>query len=340
MKKLDLKKIMIIAEAGINHNGSFEIAAKMVEEASKAGADAVKFQNFKTEDFIFDKSLTFSYLCGGKKVTESMWDLCKRCELKRQWLPELKKICNKNGIAFLSTPTSNSGVNDLVKIGVSMLKNGSDFLNHVELLRYMGSTGIPVIISTGMADKAEIQDAIDAVQISGKSQVILMHCTSSYPTPIRDVNLGRMAALQEVFGLPVGFSDHTEGCFAAIQAAALNARIIEKHFTLDHSLPGPDHWFSLLPGQLKDYVDNIRDAEKRMGNCEIVPAQSEKKHLKEFKLGLIASRDLPKGRVLKKSDFVIAKPCNGLTPKEANLVTGKRLELNIKKGTCLSWEHF
>ena len=336
----DNRQVLIIAEVGLNHNGNLDLAVRSIEEAAKAGADAVKFQNYRTEDFIFDMSLTYTYLSQGKEVTESMWDLCKRCEMKREWLPRLKKICDTLGVEFMSTPTSESGVDDLINVGVTMLKNGSDYLTHLPLLKYMGSTGATVIISTGMADSSEVQDAIDVVCSGGKSNIILMHCTSAYPTKASDVNLNRMIALQDVFKVPVGFSDHTIGSSAAIQAITLGASILEKHFTLDHNLPGPDHWFSVNPSEFRKYVEDVREAELRMGRKSIEPANSEKNIRDEFRLSLIASKDLYIGQILSSSDFVISKPGYGLSPKETERVVGRELVKDISKGMPLQWSYF
>lgn len=334
------REVFIIAEVGLNHNGNLDLAVRAIEEAAKAGADAVKFQSYRTEDFIFDRSLTYTYLSQGKEVTESMWDLCKRCEMKREWLPLLKQICDTLGVEFMATPTSESGVDDLIDVGVSMLKNGSDYLTHLPLLKYMGSTGATVIISTGMADSYEVQDAINAVRSCGKSNILLMHCTSTYPTNESDVHLNRMVALQEMFNVPVGFSDHTIGSSAAIQAVTLGASILEKHFTLGHDLPGPDHWFSVDPSEFGQYVEDVREAELRMGRKSIEPANSEKNNRDEFRLSLIASKDLAVGQILSSEDFVIAKPGSGLPPKEAEKVIGKELVKSVNKGTPLQWIYF
>ena len=336
----DKNTVFIVAEAGINHNGDFGIAARMVKKAAEVGVDAVKFQSFSTEDFIFDKSLKYTYRINNKYVTESMWDLCKRCEMKKDWLPKLKKLCDDYGIVFLSTPTSESGVEDLINVGVKILKNGSDYLSHLPLLKYMGSTNIPIIISTGMAYKSEVQDAIDAVRAGGKSPIFLLHCTSAYPTNSSDVNLRRMIALKKAFKLPVGFSDHTIASSAAIQSISLGACILEKHFTLSHSMNGPDHWFSLTPAELRRYVDDIRKAEKRMGSSKIEPANCEVVNRNSYRLSLIAKSDVIKGQILKSQDFIIAKPGLGLSPRDIKKVLGKRLIKSVKKGRPLKWQHF
>lgn len=344
MKKSDLatcnEQALIIAEVGLNHNGNLSLAMESVKSAAKAGADVVKFQNFKTEDFISDKSLTYTYFSEGREITESLWDICKRCELKREWLPQLKSMCDDSGVTFLSTPTSESGVKDLIDLGVEIIKNGSDYLTHLPLLKYMGATGKVVIISTGMADESDVRDAVEAVRLAGNSPIVLMHCTSSYPTKVADVNLNRMVALRERFSLPVGFSDHTKGSAAAIQAVALGACMLEKHFTLDNNLPGPDHWFSASPSDLEQYISDVRAAEIRMGTKKIEPTDTEKINRKEFRLSLIASRNLAAGEKLCARDFVISKPGSGLAPKEAEKVVGRGIARDIIKGTPLQWEHF
>lgn len=334
------KHTFIIAEVGLNHNGNLELAIKSIQAAAKAGANAVKFQNYATEDFITDKSLSYTYMSMGKEVTEAMWDLCKRCQMQREWLPRLKGLCDDLEVVFLSTPTSESGVKDLINVGVKLLKNGSDYLTHLPLLRYMGASGATVIISTGMADESDVQDAVDAVRSGGNSPIVLMHCTSSYPVKDADVNLNRMIALRERFGYPVGFSDHTIGPDAAVQAVTLGASMLEKHFTLDHNLPGPDHWFSATPLELEQYVSAVRKAEQRMGKKNIEPTDTEKIDRKEFRLSMLASRDLPKGHTLGEQDYVISKPGTGLPPKAASEVVGRTLSTNVVKDTPLLYEHF
>ena len=329
----------IIAEAGINHNGDLKLALDMVKKAAIAGADAIKFQNFDTKDFIFDRSVSYTYQNKNRQITERLWDICKRCEMQKGWVRKLKRASDKIGIEFICTPTSKAGVKELVSSGVGILKNGSDYLYHTPLLEYMGSTGLLILISTGMAYENEIQDAIDAVKRGGKSPIVIMHCTSSYPTDIENTNLNRITSIKKRFNLPVGFSDHTEGFLAAIEAVALGATVFEKHFTLDPDMPGPDHRFSLNPSGFKMYVQEIRKAKKRLGKGAIKPAASEKQNRNNYMLSLIAKRCIKKGKVLKLGDFVIAKPGTGLPPKEINNVIGKRLVRNIQKGTPLKWEY-
>jgi len=329
----------IIAEVGINHNGDYDLAVKSVEEAAKTGVDAVKFQSFRTEDFIFDKKLKFTYQSQGVTKTESMWDLFKRTEMGDDWIPKLKTICDRHGLDLLSTPTNQAGIDQLVEAGVKMLKNGSDYLSHISVLELMGKTGLPVVMSTGMAEAIEIREAIEAVRRGGSSEVILLHCTSVYPTKPSDTNLRRMIALQGEFGVRVGFSDHTVGSQAAVQAVTLGACILEKHFTLDHDLPGPDHWFSLDPGEMKTYVKHIRDAEQNLGSAEIRPALSEKDACRENKLSIRVRHDMAAGQEISAEDLTVARPADGLPPKEFNNLIGKTLTKNIGKGSAVTFDH-
>ena len=338
IKNLLGKKPYIIAEAGINHNGDLNLAIDLVKAAAKSGASAIKFQNYLTEDFIFDKSLQFTYQSQGNEVTESMFDLCKRCEMNPKWIPELKRLSDDLGIDFLSTPTNIDGINDLMDVGVKMLKNGSDFLNHLPLLSQMSSTGLPIIMSTGMANKSEIRDAVQAVKTSGSSPIILLHCTSLYPTQIEDVNLNRMVTLKNTFDVPVGFSDHTRGSRAAIQALSLGACLFEKHFTLDHNSIGPDHWFSLDPDGLKKYVNDILDANTRLGSDKIEPSKGEANSCYEFRLSIRAKHDLKKGSMLSDDDLVFAKPYDGLAPKELPRIIGQILIKDIRRGDSIKWD--
>ncbi len=323
---------LIIAEIGINHNGSYEIAKKSISAAAKCGVGAVKFQNYSTEDFLSDKKLLYTYSKKGKNITESLWDICKRNEFKKKWLIPLKRLCDDHGLLFISTPTSERGVLDLVRAGVKIIKNGSDYLTHIPLLRFMGRTGAVVILSTGMADHGDIREAIRAVTERGDRQIVLLHCVSNYPTADKDVNLRRMLALKKRYKLPTGFSDHTCGWSAAVQAVTLGACVIEKHFTIDKSLSGPDHWFSADPKEMGILVREVRSAELRMGKSDIKPADSESGVVKKYRVGLVASRDLQKGGILIDKDIAIRKPASGILPRDIRMCIGKRLTKDLGQG--------
>ena len=315
-----------------DRDAQFRKISDCVIAAQQAGQPTISVDSKKKEN-------VGNYKNNGKEITERLWDMCKRCEMKEGWIKKLKKASDDIGIELISTPTSNAGVKELVDVGLGLLKNGSDYLYHTPLLEYMGSTGLPVLISTGMAYENEIQDAVDAVKRGGKSPIVIMHCTSSYPTDDSNTNLNRMVSLKSKFKLPVGFSDHTEGFLAAIEAIALGATVFEKHFTLDRDMAGPDHRFSVNPSELKMYVMEIQKAKKRLGKGLIEPAVSERENRDSYMLSLIVVRDIKKGEVIESDDFVIAKPGTGLPPKEINNVIGKELIVDITKGTPIKWEH-
>ena len=227
----------LAAEVGINHNGDMDLAHRSIDAAADAGADAVKFQNYHTEDFLSDRSLTYEYVSQGKTVVEPQYDMFKRCELAPAQLRELRAHCDRREVIFFSTPTSEKGIQELLELGMSLLKNGSDYLVNLPLIRAMARTGLPTVISTGMATLDDVKDGVEAFRGAGGKDLILLHCTSSYPTPPEDVHLRKIGALSTAFDCVVGLSDHTEGTVAAIGAVALGACMIEKHFTLDRNLP-------------------------------------------------------------------------------------------------------
>ena len=325
---------LIIAEIGLNHNGDYELAKKSIIAAAKAGVDAVKFQNFLTEDFLSDRSILHTYKVGNKEIIEPLFDICKRSEFKVEWLSDLIDICNELGVIFISTPTSESGVNDLIANEVKYIKNGSDYLSHLPLLKYMASTDATIIISTGMAYQEEIDDAVNEILLArpDKSKLIILHCTSSYPTSPENINLSKIKTLQERYQVSVGFSDHTEGWESAVQAVTLGAKVVEKHFTLNKKLPGPDHWFSSNPKEFQELVFQIRLAEKRMGFGELKPANSEMKDRKQWRLGLFWDQNMQAGDTIFKKDVAIRKPATNLLPKDLDSIIGQKIIRSCKKG--------
>lgn len=329
----------LIAEIGLNHNGSYELATASIEAAAKAGADAVKFQNYRTEDFLSDRTLTYTYVSEGREVTESQWDMFKRCEPKAEWLPRLMAFCQERGIVFFSTPTSQEGVEDLIKVNVGVLKNGSDYLTNLPLLEVMGRTGVPVIVSTGMADERDVDDAVAAVG-KGTSPLVLMHCTSSYPTPNEHVNLRRMRTMQDRYRTLVGFSDHTEGWSAAVQAVTLGACMVEKHFTLDHNLPGPDHWFSSTPTEFAELVRQVRAAELRLGSPVIAPAAVEKHGREEYRVSMVAAQDLDSGTIVTERHVMLRRPGTGILARDMARYLGRQIVRPVDRGTPLRPEDF
>jgi N-acetylneuraminate synthase/N,N'-diacetyllegionaminate synthase len=326
---------LLAAEIGINHNGDMSLAHRTIDAAADAGADAVKFQNYRTEDFLSDDSLTYEYLSQGKNVVESQFGMFKRCELPVKALGELKEHCDRRGLIFFSTPTGQEGIDELVRVKAALLKNGSDYLVNLPLIRAMARTGIPAVLSTGMATLAEVDDAVRAFREAGGNDLILLHCTSSYPTPPQDVHLRKIPALAAAFGCPAGLSDHSEGIIAAVGAVALGACMIEKHFTLDRALPGPDHRFSSDPTEFRSLVEGIRTLEKSLGQSAIGPTPSEAEGRQGFRLSCVARHNLPAGHRLSEADVAFRRPGTGLPPAAIDWVVGRRLGCDVRVGQVL-----
>lgn len=337
---MSAKSCFIIAEVGMNHNGRLDLARQSIEAAATAGCNAVKFQNFHTEDFIQDRKITYTYESQGRQVTESFFELCKRNELDPAWISELQALCAKLGVEFLSTPGSEESLRELISAKCRFVKNGSDYLTHLPLLRMMAETDMHLIISTGMAYEEDISSAIEALKPALPDRVTLLHCTSNYPTAPEDTNLRRMVALKEKYGLPVGYSDHTVGWQAAVQAVTLGAEMIEKHFTLSHDLPGPDHWFSSTPDEMAELVRHVRLAEKRMGRPDLRPADGEMATRNEYRLGLVAIRDLPAGATLAEDMIAIRKPGKGLLARDLPDYLGRMLAVDVAKDRPLYAKDF
>ena len=330
-----IKKPFIIAEIGLNHNGSFELAKKSEEAAAEVGVSAVKFQNFITEDFVQDKKITHEYKFKNRVVKQSLYQICKNAEYKEEWTEKLVKICKKKKIEFISTPTSFSGVDHLKKHKLKFIKNGSDFLPHLELIKYMAIKNFQIILSTGMAELADITAAVNIIKKNSKKDPIILHCVSQYPTENRYVNLKRISSIKKEFKTICGFSDHTEGFEAAIQALSYGSLIFEKHFTLNKKLKGPDHFFSLNPAEMKNYVKKIKEGFIRLGSEKIEPALIEKKFRNKVRLGLMFNKDLIKGQKLTYKDYVLQKNCPGILPREVKNYIGKKVIKGVKKGTVI-----
>jgi N,N'-diacetyllegionaminate synthase len=326
----------IAAEVGINHNGDMVLAREMIDAAAEAGADSVKFQNYRTEDFVGDKRETYTYISQGKEITESQYDMFKRCELSRDQVLELAEYCRKRRVIFHSTPTGVDGLQDLIDAKVGVLKNGSDYLSHLGLIRAMGETGLPTVLSTGMAEIQDIEDAVQAFRATGNDKLILLHCTSAYPTPDEDVNVAQVKTLGEAFNSLAGFSDHSDGISAAALSVAYGACWIEKHYTTDKNLPGPDQRFSMDTDELAALVKVVRTAEKLVGNPALSIAASEREARQRYRLSCVAKRDLAKGTVLDKAAIDFKRPGTGVPPKEVETLFGKTLARDVPAGHLFS----
>jgi N,N'-diacetyllegionaminate synthase len=313
----------IVAEAGINHNGEPEKALAMVRAARAAGADAVKFQTFKADEFVGDPNQTYTYRSQGEDVTESMLAMFRRCELPREAWFAIRAECDRQGIVFLSTPQNRSDLDLLLEIGVPAVKIGSDDFTNLPLLRSYAATGLPLILSCGMADLAEIHRSLETVGAFDGYPTVLLLCTSQYPTPPGDVNLAKLGTLRAAFPrLTLGFSDHTQGSLASSVATACGAALFEKHFTLSHDLPGPDHWFSETPESLQDWATSIRTAHLMLGTAILRPTRAEQEMRRIARRSVVALRDIAPGERFTEGNLAVRRPGTGLPPDMLQAILG------------------
>ena len=326
----------VIAEVGVNHNGDPERAMKMIDAAAAAGADCVKFQTFRAEEFVNDAKATYTYTSQGRKVTESMLEMFQSLELKPEEFAHLFERTRELGLVPLSTPTDRAAVDLLNDLGAAAFKIGSDDLVYTPLLEYVAAKGRPVILSTGMAETADVERAVTALRGAGNEQIALLHCVSLYPTPDDQVNLRKISALREKFGLAVGFSDHSSVITAALGAVALGGCMIEKHFTLDRDLPGPDHWFSADPQELKKLVSSLRRMEAHLGAGDAALCEGERKMAALAHRSIVAATDLPAGHYISEKDLAFRRPGTGLMPYEMDRVVGRRTRGAVVEGTLLN----
>ncbi len=335
----NFSRVFIAAEAGLNHNGDLKLAHQLIDLAAAAGADGIKFQNYRTEDFLSDHTLTHCYVSRGQEVEESQFAMFKRCELSREWIQELADHCREKAICFFSTPTNLEGLADLVKAGAPLIKNGSDYLQNLPLIRGMAQTGLPTVLSTGMATLAEMDDAVRAFRESGGKKLLLLHCTSAYPTLPKDAHLRKIPALQAAFGCPVGLSDHSHGIVNAVASVALGACFVEKHFTYDKNALGPDHAFSCDPAELSELVKSIRIVEQSLGSSRLGPADGESHSRETFRLSCVTKTALPAGHILSEQDLAFRRPGGGLPPKFSGLLVGRSLRLHLPSGSVITLDH-
>ena len=336
----------IVAEAGVNHNGSLESALRLVDAAADAGADAVKFQTFSADRLVSASAPKAEYQAretGGG----SQHAMLKALELSPSDHVALGTRCAERGIEFMSTPFDEEAADFLVSIGMRRIKVPSGELTNPRLLRHVARFDVPLIVSTGMADLAEVQEAVawieDARRGAGAvaalaDRVTLLHCTSNYPATPADVNLTAMRSMATATRLPVGYSDHTSGIEVALAAVALGACVIEKHFTLDRSLPGPDHRASLEPAELAKMVSGIRAVEAALGDGVKRPQASELAVRDVARRSVILAADRPAGHVLRRDDLALLRPGNGIPPKSLDAVVGRRLARAVGAGSALQWD--
>src|SRR5215213_1956364 len=332
--------VFVIAEAGVNHNGDLKLARALIDVAVEAGADAVKFQTFRADLLATPDAPKAEYQLQTTGDAESQFEMLRRLELSADAHGELQSYCHERGIIFLSTPFDEEAVDLLDELGVPAFKISSGDLTNSPLLEYIAGKGKPVILSTGMSELSELIEAVSVLNTAGCENVVLLHCVSNYPADPAEVNLRAMQTMRSAFDVPVGFSDHTEGIDVALAAVATGACVIEKHFTLDRTLPGPDHRASLEPAELRELVRSIRRVETALGDGRKVPAPSEIEIAKVARRSLVAACDIPAGATLEREMVVMRRPGTGMSPAMLSMLLGLEAAEEISAGTLLDREMF
>jgi N,N'-diacetyllegionaminate synthase len=316
--------VFIIAEAGVNHNGSVDLAKQLIDVASNSGADAVKFQTFKAENLVSKNTKKAEYQKQNTNPSESQFDMIKKLELDEETHKELITYCQEKNIMFLSTPFDHDSIDLLSSLGLHIFKIPSGEITNLPYLRYIGSLDKQVVLSTGMSNLQEVEDALTILINAGtsKENITILHANTMYPTPMEDVNLNAMLTIQQEFGVAVGFSDHTLGIEVDIAAVAMGASIIEKHFTLDKTMNGPDHKASLEPDELKAMVLSIRNIEKALGSYEKKPSPSESINIDIARKSIVSNQIIKKGDMLSDKNITTKRPGTGISPMEWDKVIG------------------
>lgn len=319
-------KTFIIAEAGVNHNGSVEIAMRMVDIAADAGADAIKFQTFKAEKLVTGFAEKAEYQKRTTGQSASQYDMLRRLELSVEAHKAIIERCRERGIIFVSSPFDPESIALLAELGLDIFKVPSGEITNLPYLRKLGSLGKQVILSTGMADLGEVEDAVEVLVSSGieRKNLTILHCNTAYPTPFEDVNLLAMLTIRDALKVKVGYSDHTTGIDIPLAAVALGAAVIEKHFTLDRSMEGPDHQASLEPGELKAMVSAIRNIERALGDGIKQPSPSEQKNKSVARKSIVALIGICSGEVFSEKNLTIKRPGTGISPMWWDTVLGRR----------------
>lgn len=326
-----MNKVFIIAEAGVNHNGSIELAKRLIDVAVEAGVDAVKFQTFKASELVLKNAQKASYQKEHTSECESQYKMLKKLELSEEDHLELIEYCNQKGIMFLSTAFDLKSINLLNQLDMKFFKVPSGEITNIPYLKAIGKLGKKVILSTGMSNLEEIEQAVNVLKESGSDRISVLHCNTEYPTPMEDVNLKAMLTIRDKFQTPVGYSDHTLGIEVPIAAVAMGATIIEKHFTLDHQMEGPDHKASLEPQELKQMVKAIRNIEKAMGDGIKKVSKSEIKNTDVVRKSIVASMFIKKGDVFSEQNLTTKRPGIGLSPLKWNEVIGTKATRDYEK---------
>lgn len=328
----------VIAEIGVNHNGDMALARQTIDAAVEAGADCVKFQAFDADEFMGDKDVEYEYETAEGVVRESMYSMFKRLELSAEGHAELMNYAAEKGVEYLASAADPSAADMLMALDVPAMKIASEDLINEPLLHYIGQLRAPVLLSTGMGDTDEVDRAMTILREEGCEQILLLHCVSLYPTPEGDANILRIKGLQERYGLPVGYSDHTLGTSASIGAVALGVMLVEKHFTLDRNLPGPDHKLSADPQELTALVRETSSLYRQLGEADVKPAKGEHAARLEFRRSIVAARPIKAGETLGSDMIALRRPGTGLHPRHSVDVVGRTVSRNLLENEQINLE--
>jgi N,N'-diacetyllegionaminate synthase len=328
----------IIAEAGVNHNADLGLAKQLIQIAALSGADAVKFQTFNAKNLVMHEAAQAEYQTHNSGIKETQYSMLKRLELPLAAFAELYECCEKSGIMFMSTPFDQDSSDYLSTLGMQIFKISSGELTNLPFLRHIAKYQRPIILSTGMGTLEEVRDAVAVIRAAGNDRITVLQCTSNYPAAPDTVNLRAMQTLHHSLGVPVGYSDHTMGIEAAVIAVAAGAKVIEKHFTLDCSLPGPDHKASLEPHDLKVMVQNIRRAEVLLGSPVKAPCEAELAVAKVVRRSLVTRCAIPAGSIIHESMLELKRPGTGIPPAKMHELIGRRVVIDLAEGTLFKWE--
>ncbi|MDA0849243.1 MAG: N-acetylneuraminate synthase [Verrucomicrobia bacterium] len=329
---------LVIAEAGVNHNGSLEMAFELIDAASDAGADVVKFQTFKAENLVTQSAAKADYQLGTTDVKETQFEMIKKLELSYDMHLKLISKCKEKGIRFSSTGFDSSSVDLLIDLGVDFIKVPSGEITNLPYLRHVGSKGLPIILSTGMSTMQEVKVALRLLDQAGskKSDIKVLHCNTEYPTVMEDVNLRAMLAMRDELEINIGYSDHTLGIEVPIAAVALGATVIEKHFTLDRTMEGPDHASSLEPDELMQMVYSIRNIEKAMGDGLKMPSKSERDNIRIVRKSIVASKNIKVGEKFTEDNLDVKRPGTGISPLRWDEILGLESKKDFQADELIS----
>ncbi|MEY3176171.1 MAG: N,N-diacetyllegionaminic acid synthase [Planctomycetota bacterium] len=328
----------VIAEVGVNHNGRLDLALRSIDVAKEAGADAVKFQTFRAERLVTKNAQAARYQTENLGVVKSQFEMLKELELSDADHERIVNHCRACGIQFMSTPFDEDSADLLHGLGMELFKVPSGELTNLPLLRHIAGFGRPMVISTGMSTLGDVEAAVNAVEAAGNRQIVLLHCVSNYPAAAADVNLRAMLSMRSAFGLPVGYSDHTLGIEVGLASVALGACVLEKHFTLDRTLPGPDHRASAEPAELRQLIAGVRTIEAALGAGRKAPCASELDTAKAARKSLVAATDMAAGTLLTEELIAIRRPGTGLPPAMKPYLVSRTLRVGVAAGDLLRLE--